>query len=345
MSNNDFNTELSDEALPVSEKNSYDYLLPNLDLKLDLSESMVLRGSYSQTIGRPGWGAIRGGQQLANVVRISGGDGSRGDPALEPLLSDNFDLSFEWYYSEGSYFSVGYFRKDIENFISDTIVREEPFSLRTPVGGTYWNNALAAGCLPTDGDCIRTYIFANHAGDPGVDVAAGTITGQPGDPVAGFNITVPANQRSDTLDGFEINVQHLFGESGFGLAANYTKVDSGLTFDDTDLGDQYPLAGLSDSANLVAFYDKGPWQVRAAYNWRDEFFSGVGGQGNNPNYTEAYGQFDMNVSYQVTPQLTLSLEGINLTDETMRTHARHENMVRFATQTGPRYMFGLRYKF
>ena len=56
----------------------YDYLLPNLDLKLDLSESMVLRGSYSQTIGRPGWGAIRGGQQLANVVRISGGDGSRG---------------------------------------------------------------------------------------------------------------------------------------------------------------------------------------------------------------------------------------------------------------------------
>ena len=67
------------------------------------------------------------------------------------------------------------------------------------------------------------------------------------------SITVPANQRSDTLDGFEVNVQHLFGESGFGLAANYTKVDSGLTFDDTDLGDQYPLAGLSDSANLVAF--------------------------------------------------------------------------------------------
>ncbi|MEJ2789343.1 MULTISPECIES: TonB-dependent receptor [unclassified Pseudoxanthomonas] len=323
----------------------YDYFLPNLDLKLDISDSMVLRGSYSQTIGRPGWGAIRGGQQLAEVVRINGGDGSRGDPALEPLLADNFDLSFEWYYSPGSYVSVGYFRKDVKNFISDTIVREEPFAMHTPVGGAYWNNALAAGCLPTDGDCIRTYIFTNHANDPGVDVGAGTITGLPTDPIAGFNITVPANQRSDTLDGFEINVQHLFGDSGFGLAANYTKVDSGLTFDNTDLGDQYPLVGLSDSANLVAFYDKGPWQVRAAYNWRDEFFNGVGGQGNNPNYVEEYGQFDMNVSYQVTPQLTISLEGINLTDETMRTHARHENMVRFATQTGPRYMFGLRYKF
>lgn len=342
---NELYVDYSDASSFGRREGKYDYVLPNLDLKLDISDSLVLRGSYSQTIGRPGWGAIRGGQQLANVVRISGGEGSRGNPALEPLLSDNFDLSLEWYYSAGSYMSVGYFRKDVDNFISDTIVREEPFGLRTPVGGVYWNNALAAGCLATDGDCIRNYIFANHAGDPGVNAVAGTITGQPGDPIAGFNITVPANQRSDTVDGFEINIQHLFGESGFGLAANYTKVESGLTFDDTDLGDQYPLVGLSDSANLVAFYDKGPWQVRAAYNWRDKFFNGVGGQGNNPNYVEEYGQLDMNVSYQVTSQLTLSLEGINLTDETMRTHARHENMVRFATQTGPRYMFGLRYRF
>jgi len=342
---NELYVNYASEQAFARREGKYDYVLPNLDLKLDLSDNMVLRGSYSQTIGRPGWGAIRAGQQLANVVRITGGDGNRGNPALEPLLSDNYDLSFEWYYGAGSYFSVGYFRKDIKNFISDTIVREEPFALHTPVGGTYWNNALAAGCLATDGDCIRTYIFTNHANDPGVNVAAGTITGQPGDPIAGFNISVPANQRSDTLDGWEINVQHLFGDSGFGLAANYTKVDSGLTFDNTSLGQQYPLVGLSDSANLVAFYDKGPWQVRAAYNWRDEFFNGVGGQGPNPNYVEAYGQLDVNVSYQVTPNLTLSLEGINLTDETMRVHARHENMVRFATQTGPRYMFGLRYKF
>ena len=170
---------------------------------------------------------------------------------------------------------------------------------------------------------------------------------QPGDPIAGFDITVPANQRSDTLDGFEINVQHVFGDSGFGVAANYTKVDSGLTFDNTSLGTQYPMVGLSDSANVVAFYDKNKWQVRAAYNWRDEFLNGIGGGGTpaNPNWTEAYGQLDAIVSYEVNDNLVLSLEGINLTDETQRIHARHENMVRFATQTGPRYMFGVRYKF
>ena len=331
----------------------YDYLLPNLDLALDLTDTIKLRGSYGQTIGRPGWQDIQGGQTLAQQLRVDGGDGNQGNPALEPLLSHNFDLSFEWYYGESSYLSVGYFRKNIDNYIGVTQIQDTPFDLHTPVGGAYWNEALASGCTAANLVCIRNYIFINHAGDPGVTSTGvvggeqtGTIVGQPGDPIASFDITVPANQQSATLDGWEFNVQHVFGESGFGLAANYTIVDSSLGYDNYNLGEQFALEGLSDSANLVAFYDKGRWQVRAAYNWRDEFLSSrFDGQGPNPNYVEAYGQLDMNVSYQVTERLTLQVEGINLTDETQRVHGRHKNQVLFATQNGPRYMFGLRYKF
>jgi len=349
---NEFNITYAGEPGFISGTGEYDYVLPNVDLKLDINESLALRGSYSRSIGRPGWSAIQSGQSLAAIVRTNGGTGSRGNPGLEPLLSDNFDLSLEWYYGESSYASVGFFRKNIKNFISDTILREQPGNLHTPVGGAYWNAALGS-CPASDLPCIRNYIFSNFNGSPGVTATGtdsagqltGTIVGQPGDPVAGFDITVPANQRSDHLDGWEVSLQHLFGQSGFGVAANYTKVKSGLTFDDRSLGDQYPMTGLSDSANFVAFYDRNAWQVRAAYNWRDKFFSGIGGQGPNPNYTDAYGQFDLNISYAVTDQLTLSLEGINLTDETMRTYARHSNMLRYATQTGPRYMFGLRYRF
>lgn len=343
-----------DEREFQTQEATYDHFLPSLDMSLQVAENMVLRGSYSQTLGRPGWQQIQGGLTLADIVRVDGGDGSLGNPALEPLKSTNFDLSFEWYYGEASYVSVGWFRKNIQNFISDTIVRDTPYNLHTPVGGTYWNNAIASGvCAGTDMPCIRNYIFLNHAGDPGVTYTGindngertGSIVGLPTDPIAGFDINTPANQRSDSLDGWEFNVQHMFGQSGFGVAANYTIVDSGLTFDNLSLGDQYPMVGLSDSANVVAFYDKNQWQVRAAYNWRDEFLSGIGGQGPNPNYTEAYGQLDLNISYQVTPQFSLHAEAINLTDETYRTHARHTNQLRFATQTGPRYMFGARYRF
>jgi TonB-dependent receptor len=175
----------------------------------------------------------------------------------------------------------------------------------------------------------------------------GTIAGLPTDPIASFAITVPANQRSASLDGLEFNLQHVFGDSGFGVSANYTIVDSGLEYDNADLGEQFALEGLSDSANLVLFYEKFDWQVRAAYNWRDEFLAGrFDGTGlPNPVYTEAYGQLDLSVGYQWSENLTLHLEAINLTDEIQRLHGRNRNQVLFVTQTGPRYMLGLRYKF
>ncbi|WP_141455344.1 TonB-dependent receptor [Pseudoxanthomonas sp. z9] len=332
----------------------YAYWLPNLDLRADLSDNMVLRASYGRTIGRPGWEQIQGGKTIANIVRVDGGDGSQGNPALKPLVSDNFDVSFEWYYDEASFVSVGYFRKNIDNYIGTSQVADTSFGLHTPVGGTYWNNAIDAGCPATDMVCIRNYIFRNHDGDPGVTHTGtnsngeetGTIVGQPGDPVASFDITVPANQKSASLDGWEFNVQHMIEDTGFGIAANYTIVNSSLTYDNYNLGEQFALEGLSDSFNVVGFYDKDKWQIRLAYNWRDKFLSSrFDGQGPNPNYTEPYGQLDANVSYQVNDHLSLSLEGINLTDETQRVHGRHVNQALWVTQNGPRYMFGLRYKF
>ena len=229
--------------------------------------------------------------------------------------------------------------------------------LTTPVGGAYFLEAIANGCVEDSvgfRGCVREYIFDNYAGTPGVvqtgvgpdGQPTGTIAGQPGDPLAVFRVNVPVNKESSQLDGWELNVQHMFGDSGFGVSANYTIVDSDLTYDDYNLGDQFALLGLSNSANLIGFYDKGPWQIRAAYNWRDEFLSSTFDSWRaNPVYVEAYGQFDLSVGYQVSENLSVQAEAINLTDETTRSHGRHDREVFYATQTGPRYMLGFRYKF
>jgi TonB-dependent receptor len=168
-----------------------------------------------------------------------------------------------------------------------------------------------------------------------------------GDPIAVFDIQVPSNQKSATLDGWEMNLQHVFGDSGFGVALNYTVVDSNINYDNQSRQDQFAIVGLSDSANVVAFYEKYGFGIRAAYNWRDEFlsatFDSTGSP--NPNYTEAYGQIDISASYDITDAFTVQAEVINLTDEYQRVHGRHENQLLFATQTGPRYMIGARYKF
>ncbi|HWU78196.1 MAG TPA: TonB-dependent receptor [Rhodanobacter sp.] len=353
QSANEFNTVTGPSGFTTL-TGKYSYLLPNVDLSLDVTDNIIVRGSYSRTIGRPTWDQIQGGQSLAALVRVDGGTGSEGNPNLKPLVSDNFDLSFEWYYGDASYVSLGYFRKNIDNYIGTTQVNETPFDLHTPVGGAYWNEALTHGCAATDMVCIRDYIFANHNGDPGVTKtgtdstghATGTIAGQPGDPIASFRITTPANQESASLDGLELAWQQMFGNSGFGIAANYTYVHSGLTYDNYVIGQQFALVGLSDSANLVPFYDKGPWQIRVAYNWRGQFLSSLfDGAGANPIYVEPYGQVDFSVGYQFNKHLSAQLQGINVTDETMRSHSRAYNDLEYATQNGRRFMLGVNYKF
>jgi TonB-dependent receptor len=317
-------------------------------------DDMIVRASYSQSIGRPGWGDIQGGQTIDQLIRIDGGIGRQGDPGLLPLESQNYDLSFEWYYGESSYLAIGYFRKDIDNYVGISSIEATPFELAHPGQGARFEEALAA--VGNDLVAIRNYIFANYGNTPevnqtGVDAngnATGTIAGIPGeDPVAVFDIIVPANQRSAELDGWEVSLQHVFGDTGFGGSVNFTVVNSDLSYDNGNVGDQFAIEGLSDSANLVAFYEKDRWSARVAYNWRDEFLSNrFDGSGlPNPVYTEDYGQWDMNVSFNVNSELTVFAEGINVTDEIQRLHGRNANQLLFVTQTGPRYMVGARYNF
>ena len=99
----------------------YDYTLPNLDLRWDLTEDLVGRMSFSKTLSRPGYGDIQGGITINSLVRVDGGTGSRGNPGLLPYESTNHDFSLEYYYGNGNYISAGYFPKDVENFIGTSL--------------------------------------------------------------------------------------------------------------------------------------------------------------------------------------------------------------------------------
>jgi TonB-dependent receptor len=331
----------------------YHNLLPSVDYDVDLRSDMKLRASYGETIGRPRYDQIQGGQTLNSLARVNGGTGSQGNPSLKPVKSKNLDLSYEWYYDKASFFSAGLFKKDLENYAGQSQFTDTPFNLHTPVGGTFWNEAVAKGC-GSDTVCIRNYIFRNHNGAPGVTRgpddasgnATGSIVGQPGDPVAKFDITSFSNQKSASLHGLELNLQHMFGNSGFGIATNYTYVHSGLKYDNAKIGEQFALVGLSNSSNVVGLFENEQWTIRLAYNWRGEFLSSTfDAAGPNPQYTEPYGQVDLNVSYAITPKLSVQFESINLTNEIQRVHGRTKTEVLSVTQSGPRYMVGARYKF
>ena len=176
-----------------------------------------------------------------------------------------------------------------------------------------------------------------------------TIVSVEGDPSIVFDLSQPVNQETAKVDGWELNLQHALGDSGYGFIVNATIVDANVAYDPfNSLEGQFVLNGLSDSANFIGFYDGESLQVRVAYNWRDNFLAGVGqGQGTltNPTNTEAYGQWDLNVTYHVNDNITTYLAGINFTNETQHLYSLNERQVLQAVQLGPRWEFGLRYFF
>ena len=351
---NEFDLTYNGQAA-TTQTGSYKFFLPSIDYDATLARNVKFRLSYGDTIARPGWDQIQGGRSLDQLFRVNGGTGSQGNPDLKPLLSHNLDSSVEWYYGKSSYASVGFFHKNVQNFIGQSQKTYSATGLTTPVGGTYWNAATGAGgCAVTDLQCIRNYIFNNYNGQPGVTKGpndtngnpTGTITGQPGDPTLTFAINTPVNQHSASIRGFEFNIQNAFGNSGFGASANYTLVMSGLKYDNSDINDQFALVGLSNSANVVAFYENDKINARLAYNWRGQFLASTfDGAGPNPVYTEPYGQIDMTLGYNVTEHLSFQLDAINLNDGVLRQHGRTKEELESITQTGRRYMVSARYKF
>jgi len=282
----------------------YDFVLPNLDMKFELTDELVARFSYSETIARPNYTDIQGGVTIDTLIRISGGNGNRGNPELLPFESENIDLSLEYYFGDVDYASIGYFRKDVKNFIGTSTLQDEVL--------------FPALIHPA--------------------------TGAP----ATFDVTAPVNQEEATLDGWEIAVQKTFGDSGFGVIANATIVDGNVAFDNLSLDTQFVLLGLSDSANLIGFYENERFQARVAYNWRDDFFNGLAGASSGtpgPVNVQSVGQWDISASYDVSDNLTVFFEGINVTEETTRSFGRSTVQVIQAAQTGARFNIGARYAF
>ena len=328
----------------------YDVTLPSFDFDIEPWEDIVLRFSASETITRPSYNDIKGGlaPNSTQYYPTSKPRASAGNPNLVPIQSFNIDLSFEWYYAPGSYFSLGYFDKEVDNFIGVGRTEGTTFEIPNIVGGQLWNQAIAdSGIDPSQYQQLGQYIIANYQDSPYVNGT--TILSAPGDPSIVFDLEQPVNQRTANVDGFEVNLQHQFGDSPYGFVVNATFADADVAYDLTNPYEtQFVLNGLSDSANLIGYYDGEKLKVRLAYNWRDDFLAGAGqGQGllSNPTFVKDYGQWDLGVTYYHNDNLTFYFNGLNVANETYHVYGLTERQVLQAVQAGPRYNVGVRYNF
>jgi TonB-dependent receptor len=326
--------------------------LPNIDIKLEITEDIVARASWSKTITRAPLGNLVGARSLSGSPKPGSRTGASGNTNLLPFESTNYDLSFEYYYGEASYASIGYFRKDVKNFITNTITLTEIDDLRDPLEGPRAAQAradlIAAGADVTDG-AIWQQILDNGGGIDDACCQTQIVKQNPDDPLVKWQISQPTNGADKSVDGFEIAIQHLFGETGFGAGFNATIVDGDVKFDVESFDQQSPLNGLSDSANIQVFYEKDGLSAKITYAWRDDYLIGVGQEQGSaeapPQFGKEYAQTDLSINYDVNDNLTVFFEGLNLTNETEEGYGRYQEQFLFARQYGTRYNLGARYTF
>ncbi|MEN2785375.1 TonB-dependent receptor [Sphingomonas qilianensis] len=384
QSDNDFAVLGGPAGGAVTVKSKYDNLLPSLDFNVEVVDNLVARTSFSRTLARADYGNLFA-SVAANAPNRPTALGSgtapatRQNPALLPLVSDNFDVSVEWYYKPTSFVSVGFFNKDVRNFVGNQVTNGNLFGLRDPGSGAAGSRSgtalayLRTNNIATTDENLFAYsaLLQQNGGNQAAATAAfqnafnpatgqfnGTfyndlalavnLVGDSNDPLVNFAISEPINNREANIHGFEIAWTNFFGQSGFGFAASYTKVSGDVNVDPyaSPNVNIFALTGLGDSANLTGIYEKNGLSARVSYNWRDKYLAATNqGDNRNPLFTAAFGTLDASISYDVTQNMSVSLEAVNLTSEAFRQYARTETNLVFVQELKPRFYLGARYRF
>jgi TonB-dependent receptor len=379
---NDFTVVPSSATQSLVAKNTYDNVMPSMDFRLELASNLVGRFSFGRTIARTGYNNLFSATNVGGPGRPTAIGGipsaNSGNPNLIPLVSDNIDVSLEWYIKPGSYLSLGFFDKRVQNFVGTGISQTSLFGLRDPSSGAAGSRSGAAKTaltgLGADISDVNLFTMTALIDQTGSTAAATSqfnahyntvtrsldqayvdtiltaynITGNSSDPLYSFSLAQPINNRDVEVWGFELAGSYFLGNTGLGVAAAYTYVRSNAHFDNAlDYNiDQFALVGLSDTANVTLIYDKGGLSARLAYNWRAKFLAQLNRDAyHNPTYNDPHGQFDLNVSYDITPKIAVSFEAINLTEKGIRQYGRTEVELFFAQEQQRRFLLGARYKF
>ena len=171
------------------------------------------------------------------------------------------------------------------------------------------------------------------------------------DPVP-YAVSRPVNNSDEvTIDGAEAGVQYAFDKlpgfwKGFGVLANYTyQKDKGFTQRSTIDDSALTFPGLSrNSYNASLYYENERFSARASYNWRSKWLIVASGRGNLPEFNQEYGQLDASFGFNINENVSLFLEGINLTDEELVQENAPARPIQFET-FGKRFFLGVRGKF
>ena len=293
----------------VSVERNYDNYLPSMNFALNVTDSLVARLAYGRSMTRPGLSSLNiAGPVFGYTTRTVG---NIGNPALEPYQSNDADLSLEWYFGSDGLLAVGLFNKDIVTSLRTEVVTQA-------VPQEYW-----------------AAIYADPQYSPSFNADPALVP---------YTFTIPVNSdQGNSVSGYELTYNQPFSFfkgwlSNLGVASNYTQVSA------------RDSTGLSrNSYNFTLYYDSPKFGIRASVNKRSDYLlSAPGGNGHLQERKFGPTHIDVASFYNYSDNLTISLEGINVTDEIERIYGTGDgtlDLTREYTHTGAQWFLGARYRF
>ena len=295
---------------------AYNFLLPRFSLVLEPADKLLVRAGIARDIRRPNFDTLS--------TSFSFGTGANtpvavGNPDLVPEAVWSYDLSTEYYFAPSSLISIGFFHKSRTNLFAQ---RQEDPAPNIDANGNL-NISIDPAC-------------------PGGGIYNPVANRNINNPIQGVGICVPRTSTfnvpgTTTQTGIEIAFQHDFSAwedtlgfaSGFGVIGNFTYQKSGGSAREyrvadgplavfTLLGypnsrDRVTLTNLSKYAyNATLFYDKFGLNARLRYTWRSSYATNDPFVFGLPVINGARGQLNASVNYDITENVNIGIEGINL---------------------------------
>lgn len=298
--------------------NSYIDYLPSLHMVYRFSNTLQVRGAWSNTIGRPDYEELSAFQDV-EFEESESNPGEwfaaieEGNPKLKPFRSMNIDLAAEFYWGTGGLLSVGAFHKQIQNPIF-----EFGFTQRDVYG-----RDLDVDIESVSGFEDRFFEEVNFSQRRNAD--EGSITG----------LEISFMKILDFLPGWM---------SGLGIRSNLAIMQSEVTVPDRE-DDEIPFFDQSDLVyNLVPYYQAGGLELRFAMNYQSAYLDEVGGETFEDIYGDDRFTIDLTARYKMmNNRLHFNAYVRNLTNEAERNYQGISRRTSYHALTGRTFELGVTY--
>jgi TonB-dependent receptor len=311
----------------------YSNFLPSASVAYSFGRKAVARASISRTLTRPDPNQLRPG---ASFVQPSADVGTLGNNALNPYLSDNIDLGFEYYTGGEGVIAVAAFRKSITGFTVNGLTTV-PFSTLAPFGITFasltqaqqlalQDRARPLGIAPEQVD-IQIQQQVNADGKLKVNGLE-------------FQLTQP----------LDFLTRHI-GVTGFGFQGNLTIIDQ------RGEGTGAPAIALGvapTTYTATGYYDGNGISARLIYTYNEGSQNSVLNQNGIPSaaiFGRSYGQLDFSGNVDLAKIFgqdllpTLVVNVINITKTAQSSYFQFPNATFNEYQPGRTLLVGIRGRF